>query len=159
MDDGEPSGHLQRMSDRVNLSDEELMEVLMAGDQAPLRPLVERHHANLLGFLYRMVGGDRQLAEDLVQDTFLRLIRQRTYAANRPFKPWLYAIASNLARDHFRASGLHGESFGEEALANLSRGRAHPRGRLPSRRPTRAVGRGVAAAARAAASVVPSALS
>ncbi len=126
MRDGEPSSHLQRMSDRVQLSDEELMEALMAGDQAALRPLVERHHANLLGFLYRMVGGDRRLAEDLVQDTFLRLIRQRTYAARRPFKPWLYAIASNLARDHFRASGRHGERVGEEALADLTDPRPGP---------------------------------
>ncbi|MFI5091115.1 MAG: RNA polymerase sigma factor [Terriglobales bacterium] len=126
MHNGEPSGHLQRMSDRVQLSDEELMEALMAGDQAALRPLVERHHANLLGFLYRMVGGDRRLAEDLVQDAFLRLIRQRTYAASRPFKPWLYAIASNLARDHFRASGRHGEMIGEDALADLADQRPGP---------------------------------
>ncbi len=79
------------------------MEAVTRGDLAALRPLVERHHGSLLGFLYRMVGGDHHLAEDLVQETFLRLIRQRTYAAGRPFKPWLYAIAANLARDHFRS--------------------------------------------------------
>jgi RNA polymerase sigma-70 factor, ECF subfamily len=108
------------MRDRVHPSDEELMEALMAGDQAALRPLVERHHANLLGFLYRMLGGDRRLAEDLVQDTFERIIRQRTYVASRPFKPWLYAIASNLARDHLRAAGRQGETVGEWALADLT---------------------------------------
>ena len=92
-----------RIGRRVQPTDEQLMEAVTQGDVAALRPLVERHHSPLLGFLYRMVGGDRHLAEDLVQETFLRLIRQRTYAAGRPFKPWLYAIAANLARDHFRS--------------------------------------------------------
>jgi RNA polymerase sigma-70 factor (ECF subfamily) len=88
---------------RVQPTDEELMDAVTRGDSSALRPLVERHHAPLLAFLYRMVAGDRHLAEDLVQETFLRLIRQRTYSRGRPFKPWLYAIATNLARDQFRS--------------------------------------------------------
>ncbi len=48
-------------------SDEQLMAAVMAGDQVALAALVTRHHAPLLGYLYRLVGGDRQLSEDLVQ--------------------------------------------------------------------------------------------
>ncbi|MCP5100905.1 MAG: RNA polymerase sigma factor, partial [Chloroflexi bacterium] len=48
-------------------------------------------------------GGNRPLAEDLVQETFLRMmgkIGQYTYP--RPFRAWLYTIANNLLRDHFK---------------------------------------------------------
>jgi RNA polymerase sigma-70 factor, ECF subfamily len=95
------------------------MEAVTRGQSAAIQPLVERYHAPLLGFLFWMVGGDRGLAEDLVQETYLRLIRQRTYRANRPFKPWLYAVAANLARDHHRSSRTLGAGAGERALLDV----------------------------------------
>jgi RNA polymerase sigma-70 factor (ECF subfamily) len=85
-------------------SDEQLMAAVMAGDRAALAILVSRHHAPLLGYLYRLVGGDRELAQDLVQETLLRVLRQRTYACDHPFKPWLYTIATNLARDYVKSA-------------------------------------------------------
>jgi RNA polymerase sigma-70 factor, ECF subfamily len=97
-------------------SDEQLMAAVMAGDQVALAALVTRHHAPLLGYLYRLVGGDRQLSEDLVQETLLHVLRQRTYQAGRPFKPWLYMIATNLARDYFKSAAVRksGQSVDEE---------------------------------------------
>ncbi|HEY4027985.1 MAG TPA: sigma-70 family RNA polymerase sigma factor, partial [Candidatus Dormibacteraeota bacterium] len=73
----------------------------------------------LLGFFYRMLDGDRAQAEDLVQETFLRLLRQHTYAPARPFKPWLYAVATNLARDHLRAARSWPAEPGDDVLAAL----------------------------------------
>ncbi len=71
-----------------------------------LARLVERHHSLLLGFLYRMTG-DRALAEDLVQETFVRVLRGiRQYDYPRPFKPWLYSIATHLARDHYKRAEM-----------------------------------------------------
>jgi RNA polymerase sigma-70 factor (ECF subfamily) len=59
--------------------------------------------AKRLGYLYRLTNGDRFLAEDLVQETFLKLLKSiNQYQYPRPFKPWLYAIATNLARDYFK---------------------------------------------------------
>lgn len=103
-------------------SDEQLMVAVMAGDQVAFAALVTRHHAPLLGYLYRLVGGDRLLAEDLVQETFLRMLRQRTCPPDRPFKPWLYTIATNLARDHFKSAAVRQRWRGgdpEEALLHL----------------------------------------
>jgi RNA polymerase sigma-70 factor (ECF subfamily) len=103
-------------------SDEDLMASVLVGDQAALAGLVSRHHAPLLGYLYRLAGADRALAEDLVQDTFLRLLRGRTYQVGRPFKPWLYAIATNLARDHFKSSAVRQRESGvdpDRALLEL----------------------------------------
>lgn len=85
------------------LPDEDLARAIQRGDARALNTLVERHHASLLGYLYRMTGGDRPLAEDLVQETFLRVLRSiRQYHSAQRFKPWLYTIATNLARDHFK---------------------------------------------------------
>ena len=100
-------------------SDEQLMTAVTVGDQVALAALVTRHHSPLLGYLYRLVGGDQQLAEDLVQETLLHVLRQRTYQADRPFKPWLYRIATNLARDYFKSAAvrkLWREGDEEEAL-------------------------------------------
>ncbi|HTX91343.1 MAG TPA: RNA polymerase sigma factor [Anaerolineales bacterium] len=84
-------------------SDEQLALGIQRGNTDDLTMLVERHHASLLGFLYRLTGGDRALAEDLVQETFLRLLGKiDSYRYPRPLKPWLYAIAVNLARDHYK---------------------------------------------------------
>ena len=85
-------------------SDEDLMAAVLEGDQEALGVLAGRHHAPLFGYLYRLVAGDRPLAEDLVQETLLRLLRRRTYERGRPFKPWLYTIATNLTRDHFKSA-------------------------------------------------------
>ena len=107
---------------RRDESDEQVMAAVLRGDRAALGVLVERHHGPVLGYLYRLTGG-RQLAEDLAQETFLALLRDRkaaTYSPERPFKPWLYAIATNLARDHFKsAAARHTADEPEEALLAL----------------------------------------
>jgi RNA polymerase sigma-70 factor (ECF subfamily) len=95
------------------------MSAMMTGDRTALEELVRRHQAPLLGFFYRMLDGDRAQAEDLVQETFLRLLRQRTYEPRRAFKPWLYAVAANLARDHLRAARGRPAGSGDEVLALL----------------------------------------
>lgn len=102
-------------------SDEQLMAAVMADDQAALAALVTRHHSPLLGYLSRLTGGDRQLAEDLVQETFLRVLRQGTCQPDRPFKPWLYAIATNLARDHFKSAAMRLHWQGNDAEKALLR--------------------------------------
>lgn len=86
-------------------TDEELALGIQQGNLDDLTHLVESHHSRLLGFLYRMTGGDRGLAEDLTQETFMRVIRGiDKYQYPRSFKTWLYAIATNLARDHFKSA-------------------------------------------------------
>jgi RNA polymerase sigma-70 factor (ECF subfamily) len=89
--------------------DETLALNAQRGSQTALQELVERHHALLLGFLYRLSGGDRSLSEDLTQDAFLHVLRGlHSYRYPRPFKPWLYAIALNCTRDHYkRADTCH----------------------------------------------------
>ncbi len=100
------------------LSDEILVRGVQRGNQSYLTILVERYHAPLLRFLLRMCHGNRPLAEDLVQETFLRLLRSiNQYNYPRPFRPWLYTIAHNLLRDHFkRADTQRADTFPDEQL-------------------------------------------
>jgi len=99
------------------LRDEQLMSDVLAGDEDALNTLIERHYRPLLGYLYRLVHGDRQLAEDAVQETFFRMLQRGGYQTGRPFKPWLYTIATNIIRDYFKSAGVkHGANSADEIL-------------------------------------------
>ncbi|MBC8100487.1 MAG: RNA polymerase sigma factor [Armatimonadetes bacterium] len=67
--------------------------------------LVARFHGALMGYLYRLTHGDRPLAEDLAQETFVRVLRHiDQYQYPRSFKAWLYAIATHTARNHYASA-------------------------------------------------------
>lgn len=96
---GEPAG--RRGAELT--SDEELVRRLERGEAAALRQLMERYRGPLHGYLCRMLGSAED-ADDLFQDTFLRVLRHAgRFDPKRAFKPWLYAIATNLARNAFRS--------------------------------------------------------
>ena len=75
---------------------------MLAGDEGAARVLVERFERPLFGTLLRLTR-DRGAAEDLFQETFLRVLRAGDrYDRSRRFQPWLFAIALNLVRDRAR---------------------------------------------------------
>jgi len=85
-----------------NPDDAELMGRVRSGELDRLSELFERHHRRLLGFFVRLVR-DREAAEDLVQEVFVRLLKyRRTWRDGAEFTPWLFGIARNAAVDHFR---------------------------------------------------------
>jgi RNA polymerase sigma-70 factor, ECF subfamily len=102
-------------------SDEQLMASVAGGSREALAILVKHHYGPTLGYLFRLTGGNRPLAEDLVQETFAALLSRGGYEAGRPFKPWLYAIATNLARDHFKSAAVrHAALPGDELPETIS---------------------------------------
>jgi RNA polymerase sigma factor (sigma-70 family) len=95
-------------------SDEELMERVQNGDRPAYRELFDRHHGRVYGFLVRR-SRDRQVADDLFQETFLAIFRARkTWQPGRKFRPWMFAIASNVSRDHARRSRRQPETTDTE---------------------------------------------
>ncbi len=102
-------------------TDEALAQAAQSGNDDALQALIERHHGPLLGYLYRLTGGDRALADEWVQDAFVRMLGAlHQYRSPRPFKPWLYAIALNRARDHYkRADTRHAVDQADEAWERL----------------------------------------
>jgi RNA polymerase sigma-70 factor (ECF subfamily) len=83
------------------------MERLQAGQDTALNDLMARHAAPVFHFLCRMVGNEDD-ANDLAQETFARVFRARAnFRLNDKFSTWLYTIAANLARNHFRWRARH----------------------------------------------------
>jgi RNA polymerase sigma-70 factor (ECF subfamily) len=83
------------------------MERLAAGQDAALNDLMERHATPVFHFLCRMVGNEDD-ANDLAQETFVRVFRARaSFRTGEKFSTWLFTIAANLARNHFRRRSRH----------------------------------------------------
>ncbi|MCB9761992.1 MAG: RNA polymerase sigma factor [Alphaproteobacteria bacterium] len=83
----------------THLSDEALMRRVQGGDPAAYDTLYRRWSPRLHAFLHRRTGS-LALAEEALQETFLRVHRFcLRYDATRPFKPWLYEIATNAGHD------------------------------------------------------------
>ena len=85
-------------------------------DEELVRALYAEHAAALLRFTLRMTDGDRQRAEDIVQETLLRAWLHPEAIAERPARPWLFAVARNLAVDAHRARKARPMEVGEGAL-------------------------------------------
>ena len=78
------------------------MQAVQGGDLDALGELFERHHGPVFQFLSRTTG-DPSVAEDLVQEVFVRILKYRgTYDSAGRFETWLFRIARNARADHFR---------------------------------------------------------
>ncbi len=85
------------------MTDEELMDAFREGDAQAFDALFSRYAPLVRSYLRRMAGGDSAHADDLLQATFLSVVRARgRFSRGARFKPWLYAIATNAARDAHR---------------------------------------------------------
>jgi RNA polymerase sigma-70 factor (ECF subfamily) len=87
--------------------DRAAMENLQAGHDTALNDLMERHATPVFHFLCRMVGNEDD-ANDLAQETFVRVFKSsKSFRAEQKFSSWLFTIAANLARNHFRWRARH----------------------------------------------------
>jgi RNA polymerase sigma-70 factor, ECF subfamily len=83
------------------------MERLAAGQDTALNDLMGRHATPVFHFLCRMLANEDD-ASDLAQETFVRVYRAReSFRANKKFTTWLFTIAANLARNHYRWRSRH----------------------------------------------------
>lgn len=85
-------------------TDEELVRRYRAGNIEAFESLVARYRIELFHFLSRFTG-NRTTADDLFQETFLQVhLSAGDFDTERRFRPWLFTIAANKARDHLRRS-------------------------------------------------------
>lgn len=88
--------------DLDQLTDEALLSSYLDGDRGAFRELIGRYSNELLHFLTRFLGS-RSAAEDVFQEAFLQVhLSADTFDTSRRFKPWLFTIAANKARDYYR---------------------------------------------------------
>jgi RNA polymerase sigma factor (sigma-70 family) len=92
----------------INLSDAELVLAYQQGHEQALSVLINRHKDKVYTALYMLVK-DKYLAEDLFQDTFLKIIKtikEGKYSEQGKFLPWAIRVARNLCMDYFRRTRL-----------------------------------------------------
>jgi RNA polymerase sigma-70 factor, ECF subfamily len=95
---GQPGAHAGALMN----STEELVARVRAGDEEAFRLIFDRYSRPVLSFIYDMVG-DRALAEDLAQETFVRAFRGlQTLREETKLSTWLFGIARNCAREQLR---------------------------------------------------------
>jgi RNA polymerase sigma-70 factor (ECF subfamily) len=86
------------------LSDQELVQAYIKGDQSAIETLIHRHRSKVFTYILLTIK-NHQLAEDLFQDTFIKVIQSLKggkYKDNGRFLSWVIRIAHNLIIDHFR---------------------------------------------------------
>src|ERR671936_26727 len=82
--------------------DAAVVTAFLGGEERAFAELVDRYKTRLLNFIYRTIG-DRDRAEDLVQEVFIRVYRHlHRFDRSKKFSTWVYTIASNLANNELR---------------------------------------------------------
>ena len=92
------------MISSIELSDPELIKAYKKGNESAFQELLMRHKDKIFGFIVSKVK-DSQLANDIFQDTFIKVIhtfKNGNYNEEGKFLPWVMRIAHNLIIDHFR---------------------------------------------------------
>lgn len=90
------------MNDSFKVTDEQLIRRFQAGDESAFEEIVHRYKNRLMNFAYRFVL-DTEEAEDIVQDTFLKVYQNRyAYKEIAKFSTWIYTITANLAKTILR---------------------------------------------------------
>lgn len=89
--------------EQLKLADDSgVVTAFLGGEERAFEELVVRYQTRLLNFIYRTVG-DRERAEDLVQEVFIRVYRHlHRFDRSKKFSTWVYTIASNLAKNELR---------------------------------------------------------
>ena len=86
-----------------SLTDDELMQkVSEKDDDRAFGELYHRHARRLMGFFFRQLERDEALASDFMQDAFMRVWTARDKFAGTSFRTWLFTIAFNLLKNHYR---------------------------------------------------------
>jgi len=92
----------EHVNTKQETTDEELIARFQNGDNYAFDLLVKRYKDPLMNFVFRFVG-DKNEAEDIVQETFLRLFKNKHYYKEiAKFSTWIYTIAGNLAKTELR---------------------------------------------------------
>ena len=87
------------------LSDQVLLNHYLSGDRSAISQLIERHSRRVKDYIHMMVK-DRDVADDIFQETFIKAVRvidEGRYTDNGKFLSWILRIAHNQVIDHFRA--------------------------------------------------------
>lgn len=104
------------------MTDNEVIRKVLSGETGDFSILVEKYHHSLLGFLHRLLR-DRDLAEDVGQETFLKIFKNLDrfdMARGVPFSAYLFVVARNIAISEIRKCAAKSVIFGEESVVKAT---------------------------------------
>ncbi len=85
------------------LSDNELMQQIVYGDQAAFAELYQRYKDRMYYYFYRMLGNSPEQANDFLQELFMKLIEKpESYNPKFLFTTWFYSVANNMCKNEYR---------------------------------------------------------
>ncbi len=111
------------MHDQLNkfamYTDEELMHFIINGEEFAFNELYKRYAKKLLGYFTRMLNYDKTMAEDALQDVFLKIAEDPTrFDSSRSFKTWVFTIASNQCKNFYRHQNVINQKHEEIKYLN-----------------------------------------
>jgi RNA polymerase sigma factor (sigma-70 family) len=95
----------------ISSSDEKLMQFITSGDQQAFNELYRRYNQRLYYYFFRMLGNSRELADDFLQELFLKIIENPTrFNPAFSFKTWVFSVAYNLCKNEYRRQEIRKEA-------------------------------------------------
>ncbi|OFY48713.1 MAG: hypothetical protein A2W85_05655 [Bacteroidetes bacterium GWF2_41_31] len=85
------------------LADEKLIVAITNGDSSAFNELYKRYNERLLYYFYRMLWNDKEMAQDFLQDLFIKIIdKPHLFDVERKFSTWIFSIAHNMCKNEYR---------------------------------------------------------
>jgi len=110
----------------AELSDEDVMERCAIGSEAAFRALVQRYRSRIMNLVCRFIS-DRDRAEEISQEVFLRVFRNRErYRKSGKFSTWIFTIAVNLTKNEIRSRVRHRGTVSLDAMEEETGGQGLP---------------------------------
>ena len=104
-----------------NKTDEGLMSLLIKHEQLAFDELYNRYSKPMLNFFFRMLNNDREKAEDLLHDLFLKIIEKpQSFDKSMKFSTWFYTLAGNIVKNEYRKQQIRTNFRSESILVNTN---------------------------------------
>lgn len=90
-----------------NQPDEKLYNLMTGGDARAFNLLYKRYKDKLIYYFYRMLGNDKILAQDFLQEIFFKIIdKPYLFDSKRKFSTWIYSVAHNMCKNEYRSRAV-----------------------------------------------------
>jgi len=104
-----------------NKTDEGLMSLLIKHEQLAFDELYNRYSKPMLNFFFRMLNNDREKAEDLLHDLFLKIIEKpQSFDKSMKFSTWFYTLAGNIVKNEYRKQQIRTNFRSESIIENTN---------------------------------------
>lgn len=120
---------MSEKAEMTDLSDQELMVLVQAGDYGPASVLFDRYSSRIYNFAYRFLRNN-EAAEDATQEVFMKMMkRAHQFNGEAKLSTWLFSITANLCRDYLRKADNKAKE-GEQVLVTIPSTEDSPEQRL-----------------------------